>query len=249
MAFPTCRELIIDAYQVSGVRGVGEEPSDTDTQMALRLLNYDIIDQLRTDELWPSYVKEYLWQTENGKLEYTIGVPEALPAVQPDIPIIQQIIRIEYAQVQVGNVWTPMRQISNYDYYRQTQPMGANIVPQQFMYNRTQDPYDRFILSLGASGVYNMRIAVGGIVDNYGLDDKIDLPSGYYSTLKYALAELLCLANGLDETGAKMRMKFTECMNRVKEVNAEPPPKLKLATSQGLWSIGVDRVLYASQGL
>ena len=249
MAYPTARELIIDAYLVSGVRGTASNPDDNDLSMGLRLLNYDLIDQLRLDELWPSYVKTYTFTTVSGQYEYTIGVPEPSPAAQPDIPILQQIIRIENCQVQIGNVWTPMRQISNSDYYRQTIPQGTNIIPNQFAYNRTKDPYDRFMLSLGASGSYPIRISVGGIVENYGLDDFVDLPSGYYSALKYGLAEMLCMANGLTETQVIMKGKYSECLRRVKDVNAEPPPKLKLDRGEGLWSIGVDRILYPNQGL
>lgn len=244
----TCRELIIDAYQISGVRGTEEDPTDNDTKFALRILNTDVIDQLRLDELWPSYVKEYTFVTRSSVAEYTIGVP-TVGHPDPDIIVQQELVRIENAQVQIGNVWTPLRQISNTDYYRQTIAQGSYIIPQQFMYNRTKDPYDRFILSVGAPGAYPIRISCGGIVLNYNLDDIIDLPSGYYSALKYALAELLCVGAGLEDTEAKMRAKYSACLDRLKEVNAEPPPKLRLQGAGGLWSIGVDRVLYGNQGI
>jgi hypothetical protein len=248
MAAPLCKELIIDAYQISGVRAPDENPSANDLAIALRLLNNDIIDQLRTDELWPSYIKTYEFQTYAGQSEYSIGVPEPTPIAPPDIPIIQEIIRIENAQCLVGSVWTPMRQISNSDYYRMSQPI-INVVPTQFSFNRTRDPYDQFLLSVGSSGGYPVRISVGGIVANYALNDPIELPSGYYSTLKYALAELLCLANGLTETKIEMQKKFSECLNRMKSVNAAPPPKLKMDSGTGLWSIGGDTILYSTGGI
>lgn len=245
---PTCRELIIDAYQVSGLRGTNENPDANDTSIALRMLNYDLIDSLSLDQLWPSYTKVYTWVTESGKWDYTIGVPVGGATPDPDIIVNQDIIRIDEMQVQIGTVWTPMHQISNTDFYRQTTPQGSNIVPSQFAYNKTQDPYNRILLSLGSAGTYNMRISANGITNNYALDDLIQLPSGYYGCLKYGLAELLAQANGLDETAINMRRKFTEMLDRIKLVNAAPAPLLKLNDTPGQWSIGVDRILYGNGG-
>jgi hypothetical protein len=248
MAAPTCKELIIDAYQISGVRAANENPSADDMAMGLRLINNDVIDQLRLDEMWPSYVKTYEFMTDSSKIEYTIGVIDPLIAIPPDVPVIQELIRIENAQVRVGNVWTPMRQISNSDYYRMTQA-AVSVVPQQFSFNRTRDPYDRFMLSVGTPSGYPIRISCGGVVKNYALDDKVDLPSGYYSTLKFALAELLCIVNALPETQVFMNKKYSECLRRIKEVNAAPPPKLKYNTAGGLYSIGSDCILQANGGI
>lgn len=244
----TCRELIIDAYQISGVRGTNEPITADDTAFALRVLNTDVIDQLRIDSSYPAYVKTYEFQTINGQAEYTIGVPQ-LGYPDPDIIVSQQIVQIEWAQAQIGNVWTPMRQLSNSDYYRQTLPQGTNIPPSQFAYNKVSDPYDRFLLSLGASGVYNIRLACNGIVNNYLLDDVINLPSGYYATMKYALAHIIAEGNGLTETSDRMSKKYAECLHRITLVNTTPAPKLKFDNVGGQYSIGVDRILVPSQGI
>lgn len=244
----TCRELIIDAYHMSGVRGTNESVTADDTSFALRILNTDVIDQLRIDSAYPAYVKTYEFQTQNSKWDYTIGVPQT-GYDAPDIVVSQQIVQIEWAQCQIGTVWTPMRQISNSDYYRQTIPQGSNVVPSQFAYNKVSDPYDRFMLSLGASGVYNIRLACNGIVSNYLLDDVINLPSGYYATLKYALAQLIAEGNGLTETADRMGRKYSDCLHRITLVNSTPAPKLKLDGSLGQYSIGVDKILSPSQGI
>lgn len=249
MAYPTCRELIIDAYRISGIRGSNETPNETDVSLALNILNRDVIDRLSLDELWPSYIKAYTFTAEAGKAEYTIGVPLGGAEPNPDIIVSQQIIRIENAQVQIGNVWTPMRQISNSDYYRQSIPEGVAIIPNQFAYNRTSDPYDRFMLSMASASSYPIRISCGGPVQNYELDDFVDLPRGYYTALKYALAEFLCIGVNLPDTVNLMNLKYMDAQNKLKDVNAAPPPKLKLGGPGGLWSIGVDRVLYPNQGL
>jgi hypothetical protein len=245
---PTTRELITDAYQISGVRGTNEAPTGDDTAFALRLLNTDVIDQLRLDSLMPAYVQTYTFNTVPGQWEYTVGVPTATgPA--PDVAVSQQIIRIEWAQTQIGNVWTPMRQISDSDYYRQTIAQGSQIPPSQFAFNRVGDPYDRFMLNLGPSGVYPIRLACNGIIKNLQLDDEIALPSGYYATFKYALATLLAESSGLTETADRLNAKFSQCKHRVETVNAVPPPMLKTSGGTGLWSVGVDQVLYSNSGI
>ncbi len=244
----TCRELITDAYQMSGVRGTNEPITADDAAFALRVLNTDVIDQLRIDSAYPAYVKTYVFQTTSGKAEYTIGVPQA-GYPDPDIIVSQQIVEIEWAQAQIGNVWTPMRQLSNSDYYRQTLPEGTNIPPAQFAYNKVSDPYDRFMLSLGASGTYNIRLACNGVVLNYQLDDVVNLPSGYYATLKYALAQVIAEGNGLTETADRMGRKYAECLHRITLVNTTPAPKLKTDGALGQWSISVDRILVPSQGI
>lgn len=249
MSYPLCRELLIDALQTAGVRSSDEPVQDADITLALRYLNNDVIDQLRIHKLWPHFVKDYKFTTSGSIQEYSIGVPLALPAPQPDCALTQEVAAIEWAQVLIGTVWQPLRQISAQDHYRTVQATTTVVVPIQFSFNRSRDPYARFVLSQPAAGGYQIRIAVMGPVPNYKLDDQIDLPSGYYSCLKYALAALLADLHGLDQVVLRMEKKYGETLDRIKDTNVVEVPKLKLGGGRSMYNPYSDQVLSTTGGL
>ena len=240
MAQPTARELIVDAYRSSGVRGRLSDPGATETAIGLSLLNRDIIDLVRNNRLFNVYVKSYE-VTTTGASDYSIGVAGA---TTPDIVTNQDIVRILNAQVKIGNTWSPIQQISAADEFRTSTTEGSSAVPGSFVYNRTGDPFDTISFIQSPLSGYKVRFSVNGGVVNYGLDDEIALPGGYYSYLKYALAELICLGAGLDETEAKMRRKAAECLDRLELVNAEQAPLLSTGGRGGLYNIFTERIGY-----
>lgn len=249
MATPTARYLIIDAYQTSGIRTQGLEPTAKEAATALRYLNYDVIDKLRNNKLWPSHVSSFEFTTQSGVQNYTIGIPQALPAVQPDCAVNMEIVSIEEAQCQIGNVWTPLRQISNTDFFRMNQAQNLSIIPNQFSFNRTRNPYDTISLGNTAPGGYVIRVCVNGAVANYELDDLIELPSGYYSALKFGLAALLCLGAGFTETQANMEKKYKEIITALEAINAEEPPKLRTNAGTAIYNIGTNRIIFSQGGI
>ena len=247
MAQPTARMLIVDAYRVSGLRGRTSEPSATETAIGLSILNYDIIDMIRNDRLFNTFVKSYSVTLESGKNDYTIGEQEATTIVNPTPPIVdistnQDIVRILNGQVKIGSTWSNMEQLASADQYRFSSTEGAEVIPGSFVFNRTRDPYDTISFIQPPQGGYEVRFSVNGGVVNYGLDDEIAMPGGYYSYFKYAMAELLCLGAGLDETEMKMRRKANECLDRLESVNIELAPLLK-TYGGGRYDIATDRII------
>ena len=247
MAQPTARMLIVDAYRVSGLRGRLSEPNATETAVGLSILNYDIIDMVRNNRLFNTFVKSYNITLESGKNDYTIGEQEATTIVNPTPPIVdistnQDIVRILNGQVKVGSTWASMEQLASADQYRFNATEGSNIIPGSFVFNRTRDPYDTISFIQPPQGGYEVRFSVNGGVVNYGLDDEIAMPGGYYSYFKYAMAELLCLGAGLDETELKMKRKASECLDRLESVNIEFAPLLK-TYGGGRYDIGSDRII------
>jgi hypothetical protein len=217
--------------------------------VGLEFLNQDLIPKLRINEQYPSSVKTYEFETSaNHSMEYTVGVPDLI-LPPPDIITNQEIIRIEWAQVNISSVWTPMRQLTPDDYYRMNQATQVSVIPQGFIFNRTHDPYDRFILTQPSIGNYKVRLACNGIVPEYNLDDEILLPSGYYACLKYGVAELLCMAQGMNDNGQRMNLKFKECMSLLASVNTSIPPKLRLDLGWQIHSIVVDRTINSNGGI
>lgn len=244
----TARMLIVDAYRVSGLRGRLSEPNSTETAVGLSILNNDIIDMVRNTRSFNTFVKSYSIELESGKSDYTIGEQDAVTINNPtpeivDIPTNQDIVRILNGQIKIGNTWSNIEQLASSDQYRFSSEEGSNTIPGCFVFNRTRDPYDTISFIQPPSGGYEVRFSVNGGVVNYGLDDEIAMPGGYYSYFKYAMAELLCLSAGLDETEVKMRRKANDCLKRLQSVNIERAPLLK-TNGRGQYNIGTDRIVY-----
>ena len=250
MANPTARALIIDAYKTSGIKGRGQRVGDEDTSEGLRLLNFHLIDILRLQKLWSPSVSEYTFPTIANKTTYTVGFSDPIVTnPQPDIIVNQEIVQILQSQVNVGSVWVPLRQISPEDNYRMTINESITNIPSQFMYNRTRNPFDELVFSNPTLAGYNVRLAMSGEVQNYLLDDTIDLPSGYYAALMYGLAELLCDAQGFNEQAATANMKFSGALTRLKDVVGSPVPKLKLDYGNSRYNIQSDVTVNSFGGI
>jgi hypothetical protein len=242
----TARELITMAFKVSGIRSPEENPSDEDVNLGLFELN-GLVDQLRMDELWPSSSKVYTWSTTSGKKEYTIGVPVSIdPLLQPDIAIDIEIPRIDHMQVYMGNVWVPLKELSTFDYYGATQNDKAQTVPTTFAYNHTKDPYAKILLLTPSNAIWQMRIACTGYVPNYQLDDDINLPSGYAGCMQYGLAAILCSAYAVDDT--KVAGIYLSRLTRIKKMNSEEPPQLKLGGGNRRYDIYSDTIISSTGG-
>ena len=250
MANPTARALIIDAFQTSGIRGLGQQVTNEDTAVGLRYLNLHLIPQLRLQRLWSPCVSEYTFTTSNSKERYTVGFADPIPAnPQPDVVVNQEIIQILQAQANVSSVWVPLRQTSPEDYYRMTRNDSVTIIPSQFMYNRTRDPFDELVFSSPTLSGYEVRLAVNGEVQTYELDDTIDLPSGMYVGLLYGLAELIADAYGLDEKAISLNTKFSNALMRIKDVTGAPVPKLKTHFGRSRYDITSDVTVNSSGGI
>ena len=168
MEIPKASDLIIDAFQTSGVRGIGQAVTAEDTNIGLRFLNLHLIPQLRLQRLWSPSVTEYNFTTTNNTSSYSIGLANPIiTEPQPDIVVNQEIIQILQSQVNVGNVWVPLSQMSPEDFYRMTLNDSITNIPSQFMYNRTRNPFDELVFTNPNLAGYNVRLAVNGEVKAY----------------------------------------------------------------------------------
>ena len=244
----TARMLIVDAYRTAGLRGRLSEPNATETAIGLSLLNNDIVDMVRNNRLFNTYVKSYETTTVAGQSDYTIGEQQVSTIANPTPPTVdiatnQDIVRILNGQIKIGSSWVPIEQVRGSDEFRISSNEDSQIIPQSFVFNRTRDPYDTISFIQPPSGGYKVRFSVNGGVVNYSLDDEIAMPGGYYSYFKYAMSELLCLSAGLEETEIKMARKASQCLDRLEMVNLESAPLLNTGGAGGLWSIGSDNIV------
>lgn len=244
MEIPKASDLIIDAFQTSGVRGIGQAVTAEDTAIGQRFLNLHLIPQLRLQRLWSPSIAEYNFTTTNNTSSYSIGLANPIIAEpQPDIVVNQEIIQILQSQVNVGNVWVPLSQMSPEDFYRSTLNDSITNIPSQFMYNRTRNPFDELVFTNPNLAGYNVRIAVNGEVKAYELDDDVNLPSGMYAGLLYGLSELIAEYYGLTEKARSLNSKFSSALMRIKEVTGAPVPRLNNYFSRSRYDINSDSIV------
>lgn len=192
----TARDLIVDAHRIGRIIMPNEVPSGEETSFALVQLN-DIISQLRMDSLFPPGKRIVDFTVNTAKIIYTIGNTMA------DIPIDEDVVRIDTMQVLIGEVtWQPLRQISMQDYYSVGQTPSSMMVPSVFALNR-KEPNSEIHLFNYPDRIYQMRLMMPSNIPIMDLDALLDMPEGYAGAIKYALASVLCPIFGIDGAFAR----------------------------------------------
>lgn len=234
----TARDLIKSAYIDTNIRSSIDQITDEDISFGLQKLNL-LIDQLRLEKFWPAGKNFQQFATQGGKWDYTISNTINGP-IAPDFLLEHQLVRIDSVQVLVGTVWQSIKQIPLDEFFRASQNIGAQTLPQAYSLNRTSNPYDHFYLMVPSAGVWQIRIAYNGTVDNYDLDTEINLPSGYYGVLEYGTAMLIADSRRFDST--KVSELYLSWKNRVIKSN-QTVPYLTAGKGTKIWSIGADQYL------
>ena len=183
--------------------------------------------------------------TDTQGIIYTTATTTYTPVgkIKPDWIVKYEITEVNTCQVLVGSVFVNMKQISADDYYRTNRNIALNIIPNQFAYNRSRDPWDMFMLQTPSAGGYRCQISYHGFTTNMLLDDSlVDLPSGYAPALEYGLAEKLSIAYGFDNPA--IAVEWRSRLKRVKKM-ADRPILLNSRRGYGLWSVGSDTVIYS----
>ena len=159
-----------------------------------------------------------------------ISPPPNLFSLQliPDVPVSGDVVRINSLQVQVGELtWSPLRQVSTQDYYMGSQTPHNATIPSAFTYVRSY-PLARISLWNASAQLYPMRMIVAIDINAQTLDEPLNLPNGYASALKWGLASLLAISNGVDNT--QMNAIWKQRLYRLKNLQSTPP---LLATNAG----------------
>lgn len=233
---PTARQLIIDAYQTSGIRGIGQPVTDDDVVFGLGALNNDVVDVLKTDLNFPPSVAEYAFNIVANQREYTVGTSGT------DIVVTIEPTDVVSVQRNQGGIYIPLTEISMREFYEQVHFATDATVPTAFAFSRGATGY-KIVLLNPSNADYEAKAVFTGVVSAYALDDQIDLPSGYYSLLKYKLLSVLAQGNGMVSDAQMAEARAANLMQQITSSNTRKPARLSGSYGGGRYDIISDTVV------
>ncbi len=177
----TTRDIILDAYITSGIKGLAQDVEGEELAFALKQFN-KIIEDLNTQNLWSYSYVELTGNLVGGQDTYTIGPTGDIVGVRP--------FEIESFAVVQDRAYRPLSVLGNKDFFNLRRTEDVQGQPSVFRYQ--QDYPNGSIQVYPAPSInYEYKIQAQLLVTEYGVNDVIELPSGYVGYLEYALADRL----------------------------------------------------------
>ncbi len=214
----TARDLCESALKKINVTSQYDDPTGTEIVGALEDLN-DIIDQWNNDNLWPYSNRREEWTIDPSTRVYKVGPASIDPSVDIDT---ERPLEIQSIYLDFDSYTRPLQQESPGDWDRFSRNLTLTSVPDKFTY-RPDYPIGTLELDSFPDKSYTATVQMSLQIVNYDLDDVIDLPSGYYSTLKFALAAILCPQYDVDPNTMAFVLKTADSrLSRLKRQNYKP---------------------------
>jgi len=204
----TMRDIILDAYVTSGIKGLNQSVSGEELAFALKQI-HKIIDDLNNQNLWSYTNVELTGNMTGGVGIYTIGPTGDIVGARP--------FEITSFAILEGGSYIPLSQIGNKDFFNLRRNEQVTAQPNSFRYqqdypNGTLEVYPK------PSKAYSFEIQAQALITNYGINDTISLPAGYEGYLEYALADRLAKLNRAPNPDlsieAKARLANIKTQNR-----------------------------------
>jgi len=174
----TARDLVTEALRDSGFTADTETPSSEEIQSALRKLN-EAIDILNLNKLWPVAQTTLTITLASGVRIYTIGPTGTFVHTRP--------IDVKAIKLLDSNSWIPINQIDDSDWNSKVVTTNVTGLPNSFRYTPAY-PNGTLEFSALPDESYSMELIVNTLTTQYGLDDIMDVPAGYYPYLQARLA-------------------------------------------------------------
>lgn len=206
----TARNLITDALRTTGAIGAVETPTAEEITHGLNELN-NLVSQLDLDSLYPFVNVRTLGTFVHGKEFYSVGIGEDIDIVRPN-----DILTLS---VKYGGVYIPIKKETPIAFDGESKIVsGSSGIPSTFIY-RTDFPSGTLELYPALQESYEFIMTSKFKNLDYGLNDEILLPSGYYPMLQYNLAKLLLIHYPNPEKYALVADTAIEMLARVKRLN------------------------------
>ncbi len=177
----TTRDIILDAYITSGIKGLAQDVEGEELAFALKQLQ-KIIQDLNTQNLWSYSYVELTGNLVGGQDTYTIGPTGDIVGTRP--------FEIESFAVVENRAYRPLSVLGNKDYFNLLRAEDVEGQPYVFRYQQDY-PNGTIQVYPSPSINYEYKIQAQLLVTDYGINDVIELPAGYVGYLEYALANRL----------------------------------------------------------
>ena len=206
----TARDLITDALRTTGAIGAIETPKAEETAHGLNELN-NLVAQLDLDSLYPYVEDRTTGSLTSGKTLYSIGVGADIDIARPNDVVS---FSIEY-----GGAYSPLTKESSRAFDNESRMNTSyGSIPSTYIY-RTDFPNGTLEIYPSPSSDFSFIMTSKFKNLDYGLNDEILLPSGYYPLLQYNLAKLLLIHYPNPEKYALVAETANEMLARVKRLN------------------------------
>ena len=181
----TARNVVLDAYVNSGMKGLNQSVEGDEFQLGLNQLN-KIIDDLNNQNLLSYSTLSYTGTLVNGQSEYTIGETGEIVGPIPNVIVAFSLLQ--------DNFYRPLSPMSRTEFLDTTRTLNQIGNPTIYTYNKTL-PNATIELYPIPTEALPFRVDVQSLMVNYGSNDVIELPVGYLGYLEDALAVRLCNLN------------------------------------------------------
>ena len=205
----TARDLITDALRTTGAIGAVEIPEAEEIAHGLNELN-NLVAQLDLDSLYPYVEDRTLGVITGGKKLYSVGTGADIDIARPNDILT---FSIDYS-----GVYTPLNKETPKAFDDESRIISYASTPSTFVY-RTDFPNGTLEIYPTPSKDYSFVMTSKFKNLDFGLNDQILLPSGYYPLLQYNLAKLLLIHYPNPEKYAMVAGEAMEMLARVKRLN------------------------------
>jgi hypothetical protein len=192
-----------------------------------------------------------VYETENFDGEYTVAtVPDSFnftaaiatnPATEtsgsttlaedyPDI-VADRPLKVESMKVRQGNTLYPVRQYSMATWNMRSRTTANTGLPYKFQYI-PNFPFGVIDFGSAPSNQYPIKMVYNFKIESYTLDSEVSLPTGYFETLTFLLADALCTVFGKSNPSVKSdAIKKKLLLER----NNQQTPELYNSTASKTW--------------
>jgi hypothetical protein len=177
----TARNLITDSLRILGVVGQDATPNNSQISIGLTEL-HNVVAQLELDNLYPYTDIVTKGTLVTGQTSYSVGTGANIDINRPN--------RIKTLALNFGGIYRPLKQESTLTFDDEARFSSVSTVPSLFIY-RTDFPNGTLEIYPKPSQNFEYTMTSQVKMLEYGLNDEILLPSGYYPLIMFSLAEQL----------------------------------------------------------
>lgn len=232
------RNIVNQAYQLSGIISLDEVAEGNETAMAIIKLN-ELLAQLNTEQLFPYSRKVISYTVPTSKLIYTIGVAET--GVSTSDIVEQRPAFINRCFIYPSSSSNPMniQQLDLPDLINRQLSMTSTGYPMFFAVNPSY-PYTELHFDIMPSAGTILKLVYNTSVEQVTINTVLSIPMEYNDVLVTGLARKVAVLKQMpEETISLVNTLYNEAISRIVSLNQ----RTQIPTLDGMYGAGYDNIL------